>query len=114
MNPDLTQGENIADIGGLKIAFLALQDFHGKDVYAKEEGNEFSQAQEFFMAWSRAWCAHIRPEESIKRLTTDPHSPNYFRVNGVVGNIPEFYKAFGLNIEDKSQPIRPVDLAEVW
>ena len=61
-----------------------------------------------------AWCAHIRPEESIKRLTTDPHSPNYFRVNGVVGNIPEFYKAFGLNIEDKSQPIRPVDLAEVW
>jgi len=114
VNPDLTQGENIADIGGLKIAFLALQDFHGKDVYAKEEGNEFSQAQEFFMAWSRAWCAHIRPEESIKRLTTDPHSPNYFRVNGVVGNIPEFYKAFGLNIEDKSQPIRPVDLAEVW
>ena len=44
------------------------------------------------MAWSRGWCAHIRPEESIKRLTTDPHSPNYFRVNGVVGNIPEFYK----------------------
>merc|ERR1712110_433662 len=62
--------------------------------------------------WSLGWTAHTRREETLKRLTTDPHSPNYFRVNGVLANIPEFWKTFDIPADS------PLNLgenfAEIW
>jgi len=108
VNGELTLGENIADIGGLKIAFLAYQDSTEGDIFEKNCTDGFSGAQELFLSWARVWVAHTREQEAKKRLTTDPHSPNHLRVNGVVINIPQFYKAFGLTQSDDQV------IAEVW
>jgi len=117
VNGQFTLGENIADIGGLKITFLAMQSYykekHGRDdIFNEIEGEEYSPAKLCFIAWSRGWTAHTRREETLKRLTTDPHSPNYFRVNGVVANIPEFWKTFG--VTDKEPLYLGENVAEIW
>ena len=99
VNGELTLGENIADIGGLKIALDGL-----KLKYVNEElRNEMRKA---FHSWAKCWRNHIRKEELIKRLKTDPHSPGELRVNGVVINLEEYYEVFGLE--------RPKELNSVW
>ncbi len=93
INGTLTQGENIADIGGLKIAYLALEKALGNSPRAKQDG--FTPEQRFFIAYAQSWRTLERPEGVRVRLTSDPHSTAQFRVNGPVADMPEFRAAFG-------------------
>jgi len=94
VNGKLTLGENIADIGGLKIAFAAYQNsLKGKAVPAPIDG--FTGPQRFFLGAAIVWRQHIREAALSVRLKTDPHSPGRERVNGPLSNLPEFYEAFG-------------------
>ncbi len=107
VNGELTQGENIADLGGSKIAFAALQkalDRQGKEAREKKIDG-FTPEQRFFLSWAQVWRVNMRPEMMKVRLNTDPHSPGQFRCNGPLSNLVEFQKAF--NIPDGSPMVRP-------
>jgi endothelin-converting enzyme/putative endopeptidase len=92
LNGRLTLGENTADNGGVRIAYMALQDtLAGKSV-APRDG--FTPEQRLFLGWGQIWCQNETEESSKLRAQTDPHSPGRYRVNGVVSNMPEFQKAF--------------------
>ncbi len=94
VNGKLTLGENIADIGGLKIAFAAYQNsLKGKAIPEPIDG--FTGPQRFFLGAATVWRNHIREAALAVRLKTDPHSPGRERVNGPLSNLPEFYEAFG-------------------
>ncbi len=114
INGELTQGENIADIGGLKIAYAAFQKAmakHPEEANKKIDG--YTPDQRFFLAWAQIWRANQREQETMLRLNTDPHSPGRFRSNGPVSNMPEFQKAF--NLPDNSPMVRPAkDRANIW
>lgn len=99
INGELTEGENIGDFGGLTIAYYAYQAAM-KGVSAPVIGG-FTGVQRFFMSWAQVWRSAIRDEALSRSLAIDPHSPAPYRVNGVVRNMPEFYKAFGLKEGDK-------------
>ncbi len=106
INGELTQGENIADNGGLKIAYEAFkkaQAKHPEDADKKIDG--FTPDQRFFLAWAQIWRANQRDEELKLRINTDPHSPGQFRANGPLSNMPEFQKAFDLPAD--SPMVRP-------
>jgi endothelin-converting enzyme/putative endopeptidase len=92
LNGKLTLGENTADNGGLRLAYMALMDkLAGKEPPPRDG---FTAAQRFFLGWGQIWCQNTTPEAARLRAQTDPHSPGEFRVNGVVSNMPEFQKAF--------------------
>ncbi|MEJ8756135.1 M13 family metallopeptidase [Pontibacter sp. H259] len=93
VNGKLTMGENIADIGGLNIAYTALQ----KALKGKNPGliAGFTPEQRFFLAWAQIWRINMRDEAQNQQILTDPHAPGRFRTNGPVSNMPQFYKAFG-------------------
>ncbi|MER2996346.1 M13 family metallopeptidase [Pontibacter populi] len=93
VNGKLTMGENIADIGGLNIAYTALQ----KALDEKNPGliAGFTPEQRFFLAWAQIWRVNMRDEAQNQQILTDPHSPGRFRTNGPVSNMPQFYEAFG-------------------
>ena len=114
INGELTQGENIADIGGLKIAYAAFkkaQANHPADANKKIDG--FTPDQRFFLAWAQIWRANHRDEDLKLRINTDPHSPGRFRTIGPVSNMPEFQQAFEL--PDNSPMVRAAkDRANIW
>jgi predicted metalloendopeptidase len=114
VNGELTQGENIADIGGVKLAYAALQkalDKHPEERAKKIDG--FTPEQRFFLSFAAIWRQKIRDEDQKMRLTTDPHSPAQFRVNGPLSDLPEFQKAFG--ISDGSPMVRSADKrVNIW
>jgi predicted metalloendopeptidase len=94
LNGKLTLGENIADLGGLKIAFGALQKaLEGKPKPAAIDG--FSAEQRFFLGYAQSWHFLAREENARMRVMVDPHSPAQFRVNAPLSNLPEFQQAFG-------------------
>jgi putative endopeptidase len=88
----LTLGENIADLGGLKIAYAAFQkakaDKPSSDNYA------YTEDQQFFLGYAQSWCDKLRDEFMRLLVSTNPHSPPKFRVNGPLSNLPEFASAF--------------------
>ncbi len=93
VNGKLTLGENIADIGGLKIAYLAfLKAMNGKSM--EEKINGYSPVQRFFISNGQIWRRNTRPESVRLMIATDPHSPPKFRVLGPLSNTPEFSQAF--------------------
>ncbi|WP_276499216.1 M13 family metallopeptidase [Pontibacter litorisediminis] len=98
VNGKLTLGENIADIGGLNIAFTALQKALAEKNPGKIDG--FTPEQRFFLAWAQIWRINMRDEAQNQQILTDPHSPGRFRTNGPVANMPQFYKAFGCEQND--------------
>ncbi len=112
VNGRLTLGENIGDLGGLTIAYAALEKaLAGKPRPALIDG--FTPEQRFFLNWAQVWRQTIRPEALRVRLSTDPHSPGKFRVNGPLGNMPEFFAAFGCAAG--SPMVRPADLrTSIW
>ena len=114
VNGELTQGENIADIGGLKLAYAALQK--ALDKHPEERGKKIdglTPEQRFFLSFAAIWRSKIRDEDQKLRLTTDPHSPAQFRVNGPLTNMPEFQKAF--NVPDGAAMVRPPDKrVNIW
>jgi predicted metalloendopeptidase len=111
LNGELTQGENIADLGGLKIAYAAMEKAIAGE--PKEEIAGFNAEQRFFLSWATVWHTNIRPEELRRRLVIDPHSPAHFRVIGPISNLPEFYKAFDIPV---GAPMRraPEERVVIW
>ena len=93
VNGKLTSGENIADLGGLKIAYYAYQ----KSIEGKRppDMDGFTPEQRFFLSFANIWRSKIRDEAAKMYLGIDPHSPDKWRVNGTISNLPEFAKAFG-------------------
>ncbi len=108
----LTLGENIADLGGLTIAYYALKkSLEGKPVPAKIDG--FTAEQRFFMAWAQTWRINMRPEYLKNLVQTNPHSPGNFRANAAPSNMQEFYDAF--NVKEGDKMYRPKEeRAEIW
>ncbi len=106
INGKLTLGENIADLGGLKISYLAFHKALAEHP-APETTDGFTPDQRFFLAYGQAWRRNQRAEGLRVMLTTDPHSPPKYRVLGPVSNMPEFAKAFGC-------PAPPAGRAEIW
>ncbi|HJU83330.1 MAG TPA: M13 family metallopeptidase [Holophagaceae bacterium] len=93
VNGKLTLGENIADLGGLKIAYAAWQkSLHGKEAPVIDG---FTGAQRFFLGFGTVWRQHVRPQMASMLIKVDPHSPGQFRVIGPLSNLPEFFQAFG-------------------
>jgi putative endopeptidase len=110
VNGRLTLGENIADLGGVKMAFHGYRNLRkGADKQLVADG--FSEDQQFFLGVGQAWCGKDRPAEAQKRLTTDPHSPPKFRVYGALRNLPEFAKAFSC---PAGTPMNPAKSCQVW
>ena len=102
LNGKLTLGENTADNGGLRLAYMALMDdLAKKSVPVSQKDDSYTQPQQFFLGFAQVWCENMRPEMARTLAQTDPHSPGKFRANGVVSNIPEFSKAFGCKPGDK-------------
>jgi endothelin-converting enzyme/putative endopeptidase len=112
VNGKLTLGENTADNGGLMLAFMAYmqraKDNH-LDVMAKQDG--FTGPQRFYIAFAQNYCENSRPESVRSQVLTDPHSPDHFRVDGVIVNQPGFADAFGCK---KPSPMVPANSCRVW
>jgi endothelin-converting enzyme/putative endopeptidase len=107
----LTLGENIADLGGLKIAYAALQKALVGQPRAKIDG--FTPEQRFFISYASVWASNIRPEALRVRVKTDPHSPGEFRVNGPLSNLDEFAAAF--DVPEGAPMRRPAaDRVSIW
>ena len=108
----LTLGENIGDLGGLEAAYTAYQKYqqtHGKaPVIGGLTGD-----QRFFLAYAQAWQGKVREDALRNRLLTDPHSPAYNRVNGVVRNVDAWYDAFNVKPGDKMY-LAPQDRVKIW
>jgi endothelin-converting enzyme/putative endopeptidase len=112
INGKLTLGENLADLGGLWIAYLAwMQDAQkaNLDMAAKEEG--YTPVQRFMVAYAQQWCTQERPESLRTHLQTDPHAPDEYRTNGILADLPEFAKAFGCK---QGQPMVADPICRVW
>ncbi len=95
INGKLTLGENIADLGGLKVAYAALAKALGGDPAKGAPIDGFTPAQRFFLNWATVWRNNVRDESLRVNLNTDPHSPGRFRVLGPLSDLPEFHAAFG-------------------
>jgi putative endopeptidase len=112
LNGKLTLGENTADNGGLRIAYMALLDTlaqEGKSIEDKIDG--FTEKQRFFLGFAQVWCENQTEQSARQRALTDPHSPGRWRVNGSVQNFDEFGTAFGCK---KGQPMYPENSCRVW
>jgi putative endopeptidase len=111
INGKLTLGENTADIGGMSIAYGALQKALAGKPKKKIDG--FTPEQRFFLSYAQIWRNNIRPEALKLRINTDPHSPGRFRCNGTLANSSEFAAAFGL--KDTDPMMRPAEMrAKIW
>jgi putative endopeptidase len=112
VNGKLTLGENTADNGGLRLAYMALlQDAKRKNIDLNQKQDGYTPIQQFFLAYGQNWCDNTRPETVRLQVQTDPHSPDEFRANGVVRNMPEFGQAFGCKA---GQPMMPANICRVW
>ncbi|HVO36507.1 MAG TPA: M13 family metallopeptidase [Gemmatimonadales bacterium] len=112
VNGKLTEGENIADYGGLLIGYDALERALQRDGRAGPiEG--YTPEQRFFLAYAQSWRVHNRPERLRTRVRVDPHAPEFWRVNGPLSNIPAFAQAFGCRPGDPM--VRSRDgIPQIW
>lgn len=101
VNGHLTLGENLADLGGLTIAYYAYKKALADGTAKNEKIDGFTGEQRFFISWAQGWRTNFRPESLRKQVKTNPHSPGNFRVLGPLSNMPEFYAAFGVKQGDK-------------
>ncbi|HUM45714.1 MAG TPA: M13 family metallopeptidase [Chitinophagales bacterium] len=111
VNGDATQGENIADLGGM---LLGLDAFKKTEQYKSgEKIGGFTPVQRYFIGFALSWYGQYRPEALALRIKTDVHAPNFLRVNGPPVNIDEFYTAF--NIQPGDKMYRPDSLrVRIW
>ena len=111
VNGELTIGEHIGDLGGLSIAYEAWQlSLNGA---TPEPVDGIPAEQRFFLAWARAWQTKRRDEALRQQISTDPHSPEEFRCNQVVRNVPAFYAAFDVQPTDAAW-LDPSDRVKIW
>jgi putative endopeptidase len=112
VNGKFTSGENIGDLGGVAVAYTALQ------MYLKDHGNPglisgFDQDQRFFMSWATVWRTKSTEKYMVNQVKTDPHSPGFFRAFGPLVNQDSFYKAFDIKPGDKLYKA-PEDRIKIW
>ncbi|AHG87717.1 peptidase M13 [Gemmatirosa kalamazoonensis] len=107
----LTLGENIGDLGGLTIAYAAMEKALGNKPRTKIDG--FTPEQRFFLGWAQVWRETMRPEAARNLVLTNVHSPGVWRVNGPLSNMPEFKAAWGC--KDGDAMVRPAEKrAQIW
>ena len=104
---ELTLGENIADLGGINVAYDALQKALADKATPDPKIDGYTQNQRFFLNFENIWRRSFKPEEAAVRLNTDPHSPAQFRAIGAPSNMPAFAKAFSCKAGDAM--VRPAD-----
>ncbi len=109
VNGELTLGENIADLGGVKMALYAYRKMREGSEPVIAEG--FTEDQQFFLAVGQTWCNKSTDEMTKMLLQVDPHSPAKFRVGGSLMNLPEFAEAFSC---EKGAPMNPENICTVW
>jgi len=111
VNGELTQGENIADLGGIKLAYAALE--HALEGQSRARIDGFTPEQRFFLSFASVWRQNQRLEAERLQVNTDPHSPAAYRVNGPLSNLPEFAAAFDV---PEGSPMRRAakDRVEIW
>jgi len=109
LNGKLTLGENTADNGGLKLAYMALTEILGNAPVKPIDG--YTPQQRFFLAYGQVWCQNVTDQEARKRALTDPHSPGEWRVNGAVQNSAAFQQAWGCKA---GQPMVSANACRVW
>ena len=109
INGKLTNGEDLADLGGTLLAYLAWKQDTAGQKLGPIEG--LTPAQRFFVAYGQSWCSNEREENKRLRATVDPHSPEKYRANGVVANMPEFREAFQCKA---GQPMVRENSCRVW
>lgn len=112
LNGNLTLGENTADNGGLRLAYIALMDTLAKQPGSTEQKTDgYTPAQRYFLSFAQVWCENVREQAARDRALTDPHSPGHWRVDGAVQNFDEFGKAFACR---KGAPMYPENSCRVW
>lgn len=109
INSELTSGEDVADLGGTLIAYLAWRDATKTQRLAPVEG--FTPDQRFFLGFAQWACENQRPEQQRVHAATDPHSPGEARINGIVTNLPQFMNAFNC---PKTAPMVKANVCKVW
>ena len=112
INGKLTMGENIGDLGGIEMAYAAYHRYQAKHGPALVIGG-LTGDQRFFLSFAQAWQAKVREGAARARLLTDPHSPPYYRVNGIVRNVDAWYAAFDVKPGDKLY-LAPADRVHIW
>ena len=111
INGDATQGENIADLGGVVMGYEAFKKT--KQFKTQEKISGLTPDQRYFLAYGYAWMVNTNKEALLNQIMTDVHSPAQFRINGPLANIPQFYKTF--NIKPGSPMYKPDSLrVEIW
>jgi len=108
---NFTLGENIGDVGGLSLAYRAYKMALNGEEAPVIDG--LTGDQRFFLSWAQVWQRKYREDALIQRLTSDPHSPSEFRVNGVVRNFDEWYEAFDVQPEDALY-LAPEERVRIW
>jgi endothelin-converting enzyme/putative endopeptidase len=109
INGKLTLGEDVADLGGLLLAYMAWkQDTKSQKL---DPIDALTPDQRFFVGYAQSWCGSTRDADKRLRATTDPHSPDKYRTNGVVSNVPEFQQAFQCKT---GAPMAPAKRCRVW
>ncbi|HUK62356.1 MAG TPA: M13-type metalloendopeptidase, partial [Dongiaceae bacterium] len=99
VNGSATQGENIADLGGIHLGWDA---FTKTEEYKRGQSiGGLTPAQRYFIGWALSWMNQLRPENLAVRVKTDVHAPSFLRVTGPVSNMPEFYQAYGVTRGDR-------------
>ena len=111
LNGKLTLGENTADNGGLRIALMALLAGMNQDARVPAKLDGYTPEQRLFLGWGQIWCQNQTPQIERLLALTNEHSPGKYRVNGVVGNMPEFEKAWGCKA---GQPMVRQNACRVW
>jgi putative endopeptidase len=112
INGEMTLGENIADLGGLKISYLAFKkSLKGKPAPAKIDG--FTAEQRFFLSYAMLWRAAVRDEFLRRQVRTDYHSPARFRILGPLYNTPEFFEAFSAPADAVRNKLNPKPVV-IW
>jgi len=111
LNGELTQGENIADLGGVKIAYAALERDLGSA--PRESIGGYTPEQRFFISSASVWAVRFRPEALRLQVQTNPHAPGEFRCNGPLSNLPEFAAAF--HVPEGAPMRRPAaERVDIW
>ena len=109
INGKLTLGEDVADLGGLMLAYMAWKEDTKNQKLDPIDG--LTPEQRFFVGYGQSWCGHVRDESKRLRATIDPHSPEKYRTNGVVSNMPQFQEAFHCKV---GQPMVNANRCRVW
>ena len=109
INGELTLGENIADLGGLTVAYYAMEKAIANKPHPKIDG--FTPEQRFFLGFANVWCQNVTEAQARQLAQTDPHSPGQFRVVGTITNMEEFQKAFSCKA---GQPMVRENACRAW